>query len=196
MYILEQLILDQPHSADLDCWTYVWGASFSVSKAYALFMDGPEPHPSFKWLWSSCCQKKHKVFFWLLLRNRLNTREKLQMKDFFLPNYSCVLCNERVLETRDHLFFKCPFAKFCWDYLYPGWQPSSNGLDMIVSLKQNINKPFFMELIIFVTRAILKTRNSFIFEQKRTNLYRCRAVFNEELQWLKHRATRKAYSGY
>ena len=27
--------------------------------------------PAFKWLWKSSCQNKHKVFFWLLLKDRL-----------------------------------------------------------------------------------------------------------------------------
>jgi hypothetical protein len=33
------------------------------------------------------------------------------------PNCYCVLCNEGVEETIEHLFFECDFAKRCWSKL-------------------------------------------------------------------------------
>jgi hypothetical protein len=32
-------------------------------------------HPTLKWIWKTKRQTKHKVFFWLLLQDMLNTRE-------------------------------------------------------------------------------------------------------------------------
>ena len=53
----EQLLLDQPDSADSDSWSYPWGHAYSVSKAYAILKNEADPHDTFKWMWKSCCQK-------------------------------------------------------------------------------------------------------------------------------------------
>jgi hypothetical protein len=41
---------------------------------------------------------------------RLNTKAMLQRKNFFMDDYSCIMCGTNGLETRNHLFFLCPFA--------------------------------------------------------------------------------------
>ena len=35
-----------------------------------------------RWIWKSCVLPKHKFFFWLLLQDRLNTRDPLARKNF------------------------------------------------------------------------------------------------------------------
>ena len=141
--------------------------------------------------------KKNKVFGWLLLVDRLNTREMLQRKTFLLPEYTCVMCNMAVLETRDHLFFHCPFAQTCWRFLAPfAVLTNRHGLECLQILKSRIRQPFFMEIILMGLWAIWKTRNAFIFQQMHPNLYRCRAIFKEEMKLLKYRATRKAYADF
>jgi hypothetical protein len=94
-----------------------------------------------------------------------------------MPDYTC-MCNEGVLETRECLFFNCPFAKACWKNLRPNRDTSANQtpLECIAYLKQQPNKPFFMELIMLGAWAIWKTRNAFIFQGVRANLYRCGAL--------------------
>jgi hypothetical protein len=49
-------------------------------------------------------QNKHKFFFWLLLKDRLNTKNILRRKIMWLPNYNYVLCVENLEETLAHLF--------------------------------------------------------------------------------------------
>jgi len=39
---------------------------------------------------------RHKFFFWLLVLDRLSTRNLLRRKNFCLRSYSCVLCNANV----------------------------------------------------------------------------------------------------
>jgi hypothetical protein len=87
-----------------DVWGYIWGSVFfSASKAYKQ-MSGHLPiHAAFKWLWKSSCQNKHRVFFWLILKGRLNTRGMLRRRNMDLESFSCVLCNAQVEETIDHL---------------------------------------------------------------------------------------------
>jgi hypothetical protein len=83
-----------PVSTENDVWTYIWGSPFfSSSKVYIHLTGHRIIHPAFKWLWKSACQNKHKVFFWLLLKDRLSTRELLRRRNMFLPSYNCVCCN-------------------------------------------------------------------------------------------------------
>jgi hypothetical protein len=130
---------------------------------------------AFKWMRKGCWQQKHKVLFWLLIHNRLNTRAMLQRKNFFMDNYSCILCGQDELESRNHLFFQCPFAQMCWQYLCPDWTlPQQLDIEsLITSLKLSLNVLFFMELIMLTTWAIWTTRNEFIFKVTPPNLYRC-----------------------
>jgi hypothetical protein len=67
-------------------WSYIWGNnSFSSQNAYKVLI-GFKPAPQiFTWLWKSSCQPKHKLFFWLLLHDRLNTRNLLGRKKCILP---------------------------------------------------------------------------------------------------------------
>ena len=73
--------------------------------------------------------------------------------------------------------------------------PSHDALSYITSLKQDINKPFSMDIVILVCWAIWKTRNNFIFQGIVPNLYGCRRIFKDELSLLVHKATRKTYAG-
>jgi hypothetical protein len=51
-------------------------------------MIGHQTAPQmFSWLWESACQAKNKSFFWLLMHDRLNTRNWLGRKNFVLPSY-------------------------------------------------------------------------------------------------------------
>jgi len=64
-----------------DIWTYIWGsANFASNKAYLQLIGSKQVHQAYKWLWNSYCQPKRKFFFWLLLKDRLNTRELFEGK--------------------------------------------------------------------------------------------------------------------
>jgi hypothetical protein len=76
-----------------DTWSYIWeNWQYSAAKAYRHLLGSQNVHPSFRWLWRSSCQQKHKVFFWLLLQDRLNKRGLLRTKSKYLEWYSCELC--------------------------------------------------------------------------------------------------------
>jgi hypothetical protein len=132
------------------------------------------------------------------LQDRINSRDLLQRKHFFIEDYSCVMCNSNVLETRTHLLFQCSFAKPCWKYICPtlNIDDSDSHLVCISKLRVLIEKPFFMEIITLCSWSIWITRNSYIFNQIRPSLYRCRSIFKAELKWLKYRAHKKSYSSF
>lgn len=65
---------------------------------------------------------KIKVFGWLLLSDRLNTRNMLKRRHYNIGNdYDCILCGLHIEETLEHLFFECQFSTECWSSLGITW---------------------------------------------------------------------------
>ena len=91
----------RPWNADTkDIWCYSWGScKYSSKKAYKILIGHTETSPLFYWMWASSNLGKHKFFFWLLLMDRINTRNLLRRKNMELENYNCVLCNSDCEET-------------------------------------------------------------------------------------------------
>jgi hypothetical protein len=144
----------------LDQWSYIWGNNtYSVSKVYNHLLGQEYVHATFRWIWKSCWQSKHKVFFWLLLRNRLNTRGLLQRKNMALYSYTCEMCVIQRVETLRYLFLHCSFAKNCWTYievLVPPWLRADRATSY---MKMHINQPFVMKIIVIMSWCIWKERN-------------------------------------
>uniref|UniRef100_A0A0A8XSQ3 Reverse transcriptase zinc-binding domain-containing protein n=1 Tax=Arundo donax TaxID=35708 RepID=A0A0A8XSQ3_ARUDO len=57
---------------------------------------------------------RHKVFFWLLIKDRFNTRGLLRRKNMELDSYVCELCILQREKALQHLFLRCNFARSCW----------------------------------------------------------------------------------
>ena len=72
--------------------------------------------------------KQEKVFFLLLLKDRLSTRALLKRKNMYLEDYSCVSCSLDYEEDLLHLFFHCLFAVSCW-YRLNLMVPNSSDLE-------------------------------------------------------------------
>jgi len=88
MLILQQKMRSVIISEEQDKWTYIWNSSkFTVKKAYRHLSGSNVVHQAFNWLWASSCQTKHKVFFWLVLKDRISTRELLRRKNMQLQDY-------------------------------------------------------------------------------------------------------------
>lgn len=191
--LLDHLALDQ--SPDTWCTA---GAKevFSAVSFYNSMNEHVEIHVAFHWKWDSSFQLKHKIFCWLLRIDRLNTRAMLLRKNFHLPSYSCILCQQGALETRDHLFFYCPFALACWRYLCPRFMPHGCTLHILSEIKRQLNKPFGMDMITLACWSIWRVRNDFIFNNVQPSLYRCRRIFLEKINLVFHRAKRKYHSAF
>ncbi|KAG8052070.1 hypothetical protein GUJ93_ZPchr0001g31242 [Zizania palustris] len=102
-----------PDSAN--AWTFIWGSSaYSSSLFYNHHFKHLPTHPIFGHLWKAKCTNKIKVFFWLLLMDRLNTRNILHRKHILPPNIdrNCALHSDDQEETSLHLFF-CSFSQSC-----------------------------------------------------------------------------------
>ena len=58
-----------------------------------------------KWIWDLDCPPKVKHFLWILSRNGLPTKEKLQQRRIIVP-MQCIFCNHHT-ENTTHLFLEC-----------------------------------------------------------------------------------------
>ena len=167
-------------SSNPDIWSYIWGSPyFSSTKAYKHLTGHRVTHAAFKWLWKSACQNKHKVFFWLLLNDRLSTRELLRRKNMALPSYSCVCCSQSMEESLEHLFIYCNFAQLCWASigLMVGYDDAFTTLE---NLKLQLRVPLFMEIIITMSWCIWMQRNDFIFRNIQPTQDQCFRHFQKE----------------
>jgi hypothetical protein len=148
-------------------------------KAYKMLIGTRQVHPYFGWLWKASSQKKHKVFFWLLLKDRLSTRNILRRKNKVLPSYDCVLCQLQLDETLEHVLLCCPFAISCWNLLHLAI-PACEPFDVLQSFKTQLNVSFFMDVIIIMSWTIWMARNDLIFRGINPTLQAAQERFKKE----------------
>ena len=136
LIVLAENLNSLTDSDDLDLWSYIWGSPFfSSAKAYKHLTGHAHVHKPFNWLWKSCCQNKHKVFFWLLLKDR----NILRRKTMFLDSYDCVMCSTKAMKNDIPLILPLQFAQICWNLLnlqVPGQTSIPNIVD---SFKQALH---------------------------------------------------------
>jgi hypothetical protein len=172
-----------------DIWKFIWGSEiFSTKKTYRHLMGHIQVHHIFKSLWKNKCQPKHKVFYWLWLKNRLDTRNMLRRKNMTLESYTCENCIWQKEETLYHLFLRCNFAKACWNSI--GLTPPriANPKEASANLKQQLNVLFSIEIVILMTWSIWKCRNAWLFQNTDLTMQQCKHEFTKELLLVIHRA--------
>lgn len=190
-----QLDLQQLEITDMpDSWTCIWSSGkFSVSKAYKHLSGHSTVHPGFKWIWNSNCQNKHKVFAWLIMKDRLSTRELLRRKNMELQNYNCILCNNRVEESLAHLLIHCPFAESCRAWINCHILHQVGLYQNLQNFRAQLQTPFFMEVIILMGWSIWKARNGLIFNQAPLSIDEVKRTFKSEFALVLYRAKRSYF---
>jgi hypothetical protein len=147
-----------------DSWSYPWGGTYTSSQYYQFCFRDSNPHISICWLWKSKCTPRVKFFGWLVLVDRLNTRNMLRRRQFQLNSgYQCLLCQNPPEETIEHLLFTCDFSKSCWQTLGFQWADLPDRLLIIEEGKARWHGPLFMELFLLASWNIWKERNKFFF---------------------------------
>ena len=166
-----------------DKWGFIWGSMlFSSARIYEELVQHPAVHPAFRWIWKSPCQPKHKVFFWLILNDRLSTRNILRRRNMTLQSYDCVLCNDASEECLDHLFLNCSFAKQCWEViLQVDIQQNSTFPSILPFIRDALQSEFHMVATILLCWSIWSARNDWIFKGMHPDEASCRRVFFKEL---------------
>jgi len=67
-----------PQSGD-DIWSYIWGnGTYTSQRLYKLVFANTNAHPAFGWIWKAKCTPRIKFFAWLVLVDRLNTKDMLR----------------------------------------------------------------------------------------------------------------------
>lgn len=137
-------------------------------------------HPTFHWIWKFKCQMKHKVFFWLLLKDRVSTRDLLRIRNMELDSCTCELCILQRQETLSHLFLRYNFAKACWQSIGVSVITTRPMLQIFRQIKEKIQRPFFMGIIILMSWCIWTTRTDWMFSNLHPYINTCIRKFMTE----------------
>jgi hypothetical protein len=189
---LQQLMQNNPLSGELDKWKYLWGDAYKPACYYSYIHSHIQAPPVYKWIWKSACVMRTKVFAWLLLSDRLNTRDLLQRRQWKVTDDThCVLCVNRDYEERFHLFFTCNFSRRVWAYLQIDWSLGADIQTAMSAARRDFGKPFFIEVMILACWHIWKQRNGKIFQHERPTFSRWRSNFIHDISLLRHRIKAK-----
>jgi hypothetical protein len=178
-----QLLVDTPITEGAtDQRSFVWGEKYTPASFYK-FMFGQLPKDiALNAIWKSRTLPKLKVFLWLLMMDRLNTRDFILRKHWHLDSGpDCLLCSGAVLETRDHLFFSCDFAQHCWEFLSIQWDMHKPFSESFISAWAAFGGPCFMEVVACAAWNIWRVRNDIIFKGIPASFNRWKVRFQGDL---------------
>ena len=172
-----------------DTWEYCWGSKdFKANRYYKFYFRDVKAHQSYHWLWKSKVTLKIKMFGWLLLFDRLNTRNMLKRRHYNIgDDLSCLLCNQQVEEDVEHMIFQCPFSTNCWSKLGITWEESGSRLHWISKASNDWNKPLFMEIFLQAAWSIWKERNNKYFRGIPPTYHGWLDRFKQDFTLLQHR---------
>ncbi|XP_071718565.1 uncharacterized protein [Rutidosis leptorrhynchoides] len=98
-----------------DSWLFDCSSDgvFTVKSARETIDSILLPLSSSRTVWFKFIPRKVNNFLWRLNLNSLSVRWNLSAKDVEISTIVCPTCNNEI-ETRDHLFLECQFAKEIW----------------------------------------------------------------------------------
>jgi hypothetical protein len=173
---------------DKDLWSYSWGTHFSAKKFYKMHFEHIQAPLFSPWIWKSKCTPKIKSFFWLLVNDRLNTKDMLMRRSFNLnDNGLCRMCDNGLIETRDHLFWSCTFSLQCWQFINIKLEDNIDLSQMIATARSDFGKPFFFEAFATAAWNIWKQRNAHIFDNVTPSVRSWSFSFKRDLYLLSYR---------
>ena len=160
---LQDEIRDIDFSNNPDSWIFPWGTEYSTKKVYlSLIGEHSTPKPILD-IWKTCCVPRQKFFAWLLLYGKLNTKDMMKKKNFFVQFSNCILCDTCPEECIMHLFFECSFSQSFWWALGFDWNSDYDINSMITEAKTRYSINFLMEILITGCWSIWEQRNDAIF---------------------------------
>ena len=149
-----------------DEWILCWGdADFKPKKFYKYMFRNILAPQCITFIWKTKCIMRHKVFAWLMLNDRVNTRDLLLRRHFNIgEDHKCPMCNMGVVETNAHLFYECSFATKCWDVVGIEWENDLDIQHRYERARERWRGPLFKEITILTSWNIWKQRNREIFD--------------------------------
>ena len=173
----------------VDTRIFAWGStSYSSARYYKFLFANAPTDRGLDLIWESKCLPKLRIFVWLLMHDRLNTKDLMIRKHWHVEGGPmCVLCTNQILETRDHLFFDCPFATVCWDAVGILWDTQSLISPRMLAAKMAFGGPCFMEIFAAAAWNIWKARNDHIFKNHIHSFGSWRVKFLNDVLLHQHR---------
>ena len=121
-------------------------------------------------LWNKWIPKKHNVFVWRLVQNRIPTRKILSDMGMDIPSTLCPLCELKVEDTF-HLFFECQETAKYWQFLGNWWKISIPIFEWSFdpfrwskfAIKKKAEGSWFQVVVTALMVSIWKTRNGVVF---------------------------------
>lgn len=185
---LREIVQDFNLVDGIDQRIFYWGNDkYLAAKLYKMaFLSMPAP-ASFRIIWKSKVTPRVKFFAWLILLDRLNTKNMLSRRHFNVqPNCLCGMCKENEEETIEHLFFNCEFAKKCWDKLGIVWSLEADIHIKIMKTRQQIGLPFFIEIFLIAAWELWKIRNRLVFDGLQATFARWLRNFKDKVSLQSH----------
>jgi hypothetical protein len=91
LHELEHQIADINLNEHQEKWNFIWGNQFSTKKLYNLLMGEHPTHQPILDIWKTCNIPRQKFFSWLLPHGKLNTKDMMTKKNFYVEFSECIL---------------------------------------------------------------------------------------------------------
>ncbi|KAG2577726.1 hypothetical protein PVAP13_6NG222600 [Panicum virgatum] len=104
-----------------------------------------------------------------------------------LESYTCDLCILQKIESVTHLFLRCNFAKAYWASIGVSVITTRPLLNIFKQIKEKLQTPLHMEIIILMAWIIWVMRNDWIFKDIDPSVDICKRHFMSEMTLLNHR---------
>ena len=185
-------VLMNSHSRDpslKDCWFWQGSSKFYKPKMfYSHSFQFESFNPLLCWIWKSSCTLKIKVFAWMLIMDRLNTKDMVERRHWHMEDgVHCRLCPLQARETRDHLFFNCNFSVRVWNYLQIDWSAGTSMIELVTQARRSFDRPFFSEVVFIACWHIWIIRNAKVFRNERASFNKWRFAFRHDISLMQHR---------
>jgi hypothetical protein len=130
-------------------WNYIEMRRMTL-KLYRSLIGNHDTPEAILDIWKTRSLPRPKFFAWLLLHQRLNTKDLMVGKTStpYVEYKYCVLCDTSPEETLMHLFFECSFSQSFWWALGTEWNTDLHIHNMILDAKTRYSKEFIMEFFI------------------------------------------------
>ncbi|KAK1309680.1 hypothetical protein QJS10_CPA08g00451 [Acorus calamus] len=162
-----------PKNSDPPTWSWIGSTAIKpkLSEIYQAMINVTPARNGVKWktIWKLPVVPKFKTFLWLLLWNKLPTREHLDRIGLTMDR-QCPWCL-RAIESANHLFLQCHFVEECWRELPADKRPpieiwyANNWEDRLTHSKWSLVKDEPLKRILFISMLWhqWKARNYLIF---------------------------------
>ncbi|GJM99086.1 hypothetical protein PR202_ga16152 [Eleusine coracana subsp. coracana] len=105
-----------------------------------------------------------------------------------LDSYVCELYIFQKEEILHNLFIKCNFAKACWQTIGISYPHTLSHFRIIKRIKNSLQVPFYMEIIIIISWYIWKQMNGWLFNNEDPSVHEFFRAFKMEFSLVIHRA--------